>query len=304
MKILVAGSDARANALEWKFTQEGHDVLVAPGNGGTRNNVSIRIDDIKALARFAMNEGCVTVVSPEEPLVKGIVDFFERFNLPIFGPNSAAARLEGSKIIAKIFMKENGIQTPDFIIVKYPFEIKSALKRMPPPYVVKASGLCGGKGVTVHDTAESAERKLTDILRNKVPVHAGGAIVERFLEGTETSYFVLTDGKVFAPLRAVRDYKKLNDGDKGDNTGGMGSYTPHGIVDQKMERKIIDNVIKPTIRGLRRRGILYKGVMYAGLMIVNNEPMVLEYNVRFGDPEAANLVTTMRSELSLTYKHA
>lgn len=296
--ILIIGSGGREHAIEVKLRKEEHEVFVAPGNGGTRNNLQIMPNEFEKLADFAEKKKAFTVVGPEVPLANGIVDYFESRKLPIYGPNKNAAIIESSKAFSKSFMKDYGIPTASYKTVADLEEARAALNEFEPPYVLKADGLAGGKGVEIAATKREAASALHKILKDKKFGEAGRqVIIEQFLHGEEASYFVFSDGRDFIPLMPVRDYKKRDDNDMGPNTGGMGSHTPHITVDSEMEEKILKTIIKPAIDGLNKEKRTFKGTLYAGLMIVDNKPLALEFNCRFGDPETQNLMAMMESPL-------
>jgi phosphoribosylamine--glycine ligase len=296
--ILIVGSGGREHAIEVKLRREGHEVFVAPGNGGTKNNIQITPNEFEKLADFAVKKKAFTVVGPDMPLANGIVDYFESRELQIYGPNKNAAAIESSKAFAKSFMAAHGIPTASYKTVTDLEEAKHALGEFNPPYVLKADGLAAGKGVIIAATEQEAISVLHDILKNKKFGEAGKkVIIEQFLRGEEASYFVFSDGKDVIPLMPVRDYKQRDDNNVGPNTGGMGGYAPHRAVDSKMESKILKTIIKPAIDGLNKEGRTFRGTLYTGLMIQDNEPLVLEFNARWGDPETQILMVMMESPL-------
>ncbi|KAA0257310.1 phosphoribosylamine--glycine ligase [Deferribacter autotrophicus] len=306
MKVLVIGSGGREHALSWKIAQSSlvEKVFVAPGNGGTAieekcENVDIKADDFNSLLKFAKNNNIdLTVVGPEDPLAKGIVDIFEENNLKIFGPKKAAAMIEASKAFAKNVMIKAGIPTAyyaefsDFESAKFYVEEKGA------PIVVKADGLAAGKGVTVAKTIDEAIKALEEIFIEKVFGESGNKVViEEFLEGEEASYLAFTDGNVILPLVSSQDHKPIYDNDEGPNTGGMGAYSPAPVVTKDIFDFTTEKIAKPLINELANRGIKYKGIIYAGLMITENGPKVLEFNCRFGDPETQPVLYKMKSDI-------
>lgn len=304
MRILVIGSGGREHALAWKLAQSprAERVYVAPGNGGTAllaENVPIEATDIPGLVAFARRERIdLTVVGPEAPLVAGLVDAFAEAGLRAFGPSAAAARLEGSKAFAKRFMVEEGIPTaPAAIFRDYP-EALAYLRKQPVPIVVKASGLAAGKGVLVCATREEAEDGLRRIMVERVFGPAGDEVlIETYLEGQEASLLAFSDGKTVIPMLPARDYKRVADGDRGPNTGGMGGYAPSIHLPPPGVQEALRRVLQPAVDGMRRRGTPYVGVLYAGLMLTPQGPFVLEFNCRFGDPETQVLLPLLESDL-------
>ena len=300
VNILVIGSGGREHALSWKLSQSPkvETVFTAPGNGGTENNVPIDVTDIDKLAEFAFEHNCFTVVGPEDPLAAGIVDEFGRRNLPVFGPTKKAAQLESSKIWAKDFMRRNDIQTARFEIFDDAQEAQTYVESLDYNVVVKADGLAAGKGVIVCNSNEEAISAIQTILVKKTFGDAGNRIiVEERIDGIEASYISLCDGNVAIPMASSQDHKRIFDDDKGPNTGGMGAYSPTPIVDDALAKKIQEKIIDKTIQSMRSEGISFKGFLYAGIMIRDNEPYVLEYNVRMGDPECQPI--TMRMDFDL-----
>ncbi|CAD6522903.1 Phosphoribosylamine--glycine ligase [metagenome] len=300
VNVLVIGSGGREHALSWKLSQSSKvdKVFTAPGNGGTENNVSINVDDLDGLAEFAQKNNCFTVVGPEVPLAAGIVDKFNQMNLKIFGPTKKAAQLESSKIWAKNFMKRNGIQTARFEIFDDPKKAEVYIKSLDYNVVVKADGLASGKGVIVCNDTDEAIEAINTILIKKTFGDAGNRIiVEERIDGIEASYIALCDGNTAIPMASSQDHKRIFDDDKGPNTGGMGAYSPTPIIDDILAKKIQDKIIDKTIQSMKSEGIIFKGFLYAGVMIRDNEPYVLEYNARMGDPECQPI--TMRMDFDL-----
>jgi len=300
VNILVIGSGGREHALSWKLSQSEKvdKVFTAPGNGGTKNNVPISVDSIDELANFAKEYNCYTVVGPEAPLADGIVDKFNQMNLKIFGPSQKAAQLESSKIWAKNFMQRNQIPTARFEIFDDPKKAEDHVLSLDYNVVVKADGLAGGKGVIVCNNQEEAISAINIILVKKTFGEAGNRIiVEERIDGIEASYIALSDGNIVIPMATSQDHKRIFDDDKGPNTGGMGAYSPTPIIDETLAQKIQDKVIDKTIQAMKNEGITFKGFLYAGIMIKDNEPYVLEYNVRMGDPECQPI--TMRMDFDL-----
>ncbi len=307
MKVLVVGSGGREHALAWRAAQSANveKVFVAPGNAGTAGeagveNVAISANDLDGLLEFARERGVgLTIAGPEDPLVNGIVDRFSEAGLACFGPSAAAAQLEGSKAFAKDFMSRHGIATAAY--GKFT-EVEAAIqfiREHGAPIVVKADGLAAGKGVIVAHSEGQAEAAVLDMLAGNAFGEAGHRVViEEFLEGEEASFIVMADGKNVLPLATSQDHKAVGDGDTGPNTGGMGAYSPAAVVDDAMHRRAMEEVILPTIEGMAADGIPFTGFLYAGLMISpQGELDVLEYNVRFGDPETQPILMRLQSDL-------
>lgn len=306
MKILVIGSGGREHALVWKIKQSQlvSKLFCAPGNAGISQIaevVPIKASDKNALLLFAKYEGIeLTVVGPEHPLTDGIVDLFESNGLKIFGPSRLAAELEGSKVFSKQFMKMYNIPTAEFrsFSIEERFDAERYINEVPAPIVVKADGLAAGKGVTVCETKEQALETLDSMFGQKVFGDAGTKIViEEFLVGEEASVFALTDGKEFVVLSPAQDHKRILDGDKGKNTGGMGAYAPAPIVTDEILNKVKRDIIRPTLLGMAKEGRPYKGCLYVGLMITEIGPKVIEYNCRFGDPETQVVLPLIDDDL-------
>ena len=300
VNILVVGSGGREHALSWKLSQSPKvdTVFTAPGNGGTENNVSLSVDDLDGLADFAQKNNCFTVVGPEAPLAAGIVDKFNQNNLKVFGPSQQAAQLESSKIWAKDFMKRNDIPSAPFEIFDDAQKAQDYVESLDYNVVVKADGLAAGKGVIVCNSNEEAFSAIQTILVKKTFGDAGNRIiVEERIDGIEASYIALSDGEIAIPMASSQDHKRIFDDDKGPNTGGMGAYSPTPIVDDVLAKKIQEKIIDKTIQAMKNEGISFKGFLYAGIMIRDNEPYVLEYNVRMGDPECQPI--TMRMDFDL-----
>ncbi len=298
--VLVIGSGGREHALSWKLSQSTKvdKVFTAPGNGGTQNNISISVDNIEDLVKFAQENNCFTVVGPEAPLAAGIVDVFCEKNLKIFGPTQKAAQLESSKIWAKNFMKRNQIPSAKFEIFDDAQKAKDYVKLLDFNVVVKADGLAAGKGVIVCNSTEEAISAIDTILVKKTFGEAGNKIIiEERIDGIEASYIALSDGNIAIPMATSQDHKRIFDDDNGPNTGGMGAYSPTPIIDESMGKKIQEKVIDKTIQSMKNEGIIFKGFLYAGIMIKDGEPYVLEYNVRMGDPECQPI--TMRMDFDL-----
>lgn len=303
MNVLVIGSGGREHALAWKIAQSPDltKLYAAPGNAGIASLgecVPIKGDDIDQLLVFAKEKEIdLTVVGPEAPLVQGIVDRFEAEGLAIFGPSKEAARLEGSKIFAKEMMKQNGVPTAQYRVFNDAAQAKRYLIDQEPPMVIKADGLAAGKGVIIAQSCEEGIHAVNSMMSERVFGDAGSrVIVEECLRGSELSVLVLTDGEHAVPLSSSQDHKRVFDQDEGPNTGGMGAYSPCPLVDDEKLREIVDRTALPIIRGLRNAGIIYKGILYVGLMMTPEGPSVLEYNVRFGDPETQAILPRLKSD--------
>jgi len=304
MKILVIGSGGREHALIWKIKQNKNvtKIYCAPGNAGISQLaqcVPIEQGDVDGLLKFALEENIsLTVVGPEEPLVKGIVDAFQSKGVSIFGPPQNAAILEGSKVFAKNMMKRYNIPTADFEVFDSSQDAINFLIKAKYPLVIKADGLAAGKGVIICKNFEQAKDAVRDIMVDKIFGEAGDKIVvEDCLVGEEASFIAVTDGKTILPFDSSQDHKAVYDNDEGPNTGGMGAYSPAPVVTKDVYDKIISRVMNPLIEGFKRENISYKGVIYAGLMITNGEPYVLEFNCRFGDPETQPLLIRLQSDI-------
>jgi len=305
MKVLVVGSGGREHALAWKCAQTADEVLVAPGNAGTARehkvrNVPVSADDIDGLVDLANREKVnLTIVGPEAPLVAGIVDRFEDAGLSCFGPSAAAAQLEGSKAFTKDFLARHHIPTAAYRNFSGLDEALAYIREQGAPIVIKADGLAAGKGVIVAHTLEEAERAATDMLAGNKFGDAGARIVvEQYLAGEEASFIVITDGEAVLPLATSQDHKARDEGDAGPNTGGMGAYSPAPVVTPEIERRIMNAVIMPTLRGMYVDGTPYLGFLYAGLMIMaDGTPKVIEFNCRMGDPETQPILMRLKSDL-------
>lgn len=305
MKVLVIGSGGREHALVWKLkkSKKVDKIYCAPGNAGIGKQakcVNIKADNTKALVDFALrNKIGLTIVGPEVPLAKGIVNDFQRKKLKIFGPTKAAAQLESSKVFSKEFMRKHHIPTAPFKTFKIYAEAIGFCNSAQFPLVIKADGLAAGKGVIIVKDIEEATKALEDIMLSKVFGNAGTQVlIESFIKGQEVSIMAIADGKTIIPLLPSQDHKQAYEGDKGPNTGGMGAYCPTEFVTKEVMTQIMDHVLSPTIHGMSQDGIPFKGVLYAGMMLTEAGPKVLEYNCRFGDPETQAVLPLLKTDLA------
>ena len=303
MKVGVIGSGGREHAicLGLKNSNKIDKIYCFPGNAGTSEiaeNITLDLDNFENIKSFILNNQIdLVVVGPEKPLVDGLVDFLEKFNINVFGPNKISSQLEGSKIFTKELCQKYNIPTAKFGIFQNRIDAKNFLKKSKYPTVIKADNLASGKGVYICNNNNEAHTAINEIFDGKFGV-ANNLLIEEFLQGEEMSYFIISDGVNFKNFGTAQDHKRVLEGDKGKNTGGMGAYSPSRLISEEMESKIISKIIKPTLKGLAELGVKYKGFLYAGLMIVDNEPYLIEYNVRMGDPECQTILPKLKTDLS------
>ena len=302
MIIGIIGSGGREHAICKKIinSKKVNKVYCFPGNAGTSkiaNNVNINIEDFEKIKEFVIkNKINFLVVGPEKPLVDGMVDFFEKNKIKIFGPEKTASQLEGSKIFTKKICEKYSIPTAKFGIFHKQDEAKLFVKKNKFPIVVKADGLAAGKGVYICEDLKSANSSIEEIFNGKFGL-AKNILIEEFLNGEEMSYFIISDGKTYKKFQSAQDHKRVLEGDRGKNTGGMGAYCPSRLISEELDKKIINRIIEPTLKGLKEMGSKFKGFLYAGLMIVNDEPFLIEYNVRMGDPECQTILPKLKTDI-------
>ncbi|MDO9289836.1 MAG: phosphoribosylamine--glycine ligase [Thermodesulfovibrionales bacterium] len=305
MKVLVIGGGGREHTIVWKLSQSSKvdKIYCCPGNAGISEIAEcINIDDnnFEAVANFVKYEGVdLTIVGPEAPLSKGIVDVFERNGRKILGPNSKAAQLEGSKVFSKDLMKRYGIPTAEYKVFTSYLHAEDYVRMKGAPIVIKADGLAAGKGVIMAKTVDDAIAGLKLIMKDRAFGEAGNrVVVEECLDGEEASFMAFTDGKTILPMVSSQDHKRIFDGDQGPNTGGMGAYSPAPVITPELESVIMEKIMRPTVNGLQSEGIKYKGILYAGLMIKDNKPYTLEFNCRLGDPETQPVLSRLKTDLT------
>ena len=302
MNLGIIGSGGREHALceALSKSKKVDKIYCFPGNAGTSKiaeNILINTDDFNALKKFILSENIqLIIVGPEKPLVEGIVDFFESINIPIFGPNKFASQLEGSKIFTKKICEKYKIPTAKFGIFENIDKAKSFIGETKFPLVVKADGLAAGKGVYICENKDNASNAIEEIFNGKFG-KAKNILIEEFLKGEEMSYFIVSDGKNIKRFQTAQDHKRVGEGDTGKNTGGMGAYSPSRLINKELDEKILEKIIQPTLKALKDMNCIYKGFLYAGLMITNNEPYLIEYNVRMGDPECQTIIPKLKSDL-------
>ena len=302
MNVGIIGSGGREHAITFSLSKSKKigKIFCMPGNAGTENiakNIKVDISDFKKIEEEVKKNNIeLLIIGPEKPLVDGIVDFFQDTNIKVFGPNKAASQLEGSKIFTKKICEKYKIPTAKFGIFQNIKESKNYLEKSNYPIVIKADGLASGKGVYINKNKDEAFKAINEIFNGKFG-EAKNVLIEEFLDGEEMSFFIITDGNHIENFETAQDHKRVHEGDKGKNTGGMGAYSPSRLFNEKLEKKIIEKIIKPTLFGLKDLEITYKGFLYAGLMIKNNEPYLIEYNVRMGDPECQTILPKLESDL-------
>ena len=302
MKIGIIGSGGREHAIciSLKNSNKINKLFCFPGNAGTKEiaeNIDIDTNDFESIKNFIIDNSIdLVVVGPEQPLVGGLVDYLEKFKIKVFGPNKKASQLEGSKIFMKNLCTKFNIPAARYAEINDIESAHEALKNFKEPIVVKSDGLAAGKGVTICENKDDAIEDIKNILDGKFK-SSKKVIIEEFLDGEEASYFVITDGTNFKQIGTAQDHKRIGEGDTGLNTGGMGAYSPSLLINEEIEKKIINKIILPTIKGMKQLGCKYKGILYAGLMIKNNEPKLIEYNIRFGDPECQALMLRLEDDL-------
>ena len=302
MKIAILGNGGREHAIANQILKSNKlkKLYCLPGNAGTKiiaENVNINIYDFDKLAQFINNKKIdLVIVGPEKPLVEGVVDFLNDKGIKVFGPNKISSQLEGSKIFTKKICEKYNIPTAQFGVFDIIKDAHEFIDNSNKPIVVKADGLAAGKGVYICDDTESAKKAVNEIFNGKFG-KSNQVLIEEFLQGEEMSYFVISDGKTFKKFNTAQDHKRVEEGDKGKNTGGMGAYSPSGLINQELDLKIIEKIVKPTFKAIKDMGEIYKGFLYVGLMIKDNNPYLVEYNVRMGDPECQTILPLLESDL-------
>ena len=303
MRIAIIGSGGREHAIAATISKSSliNEIFCIPGNAGTSKiatNVEIDINQFDKLYKYIKDKSIdLVVVGPEQPLVNGIVDYLEQFNIKVFGPNKIASQLEGSKIFTKKLCQKYNIPTANFGIFENKIDAKKFLENAKYPNVIKADNLAAGKGVYICNNEQESFMAVEEIFDGKFG-EAKNVLIEEFLEGEEMSYFIISDGTTVKSFETAQDHKRVLEGDSGKNTGGMGAYSPSRLINNDLENKILDKIIKPTLKGLSDLGTEYKGFLYAGLMIVENEPYLIEYNVRMGDPECQTILPKLKTDLA------
>lgn len=303
MRIAIIGSGGREHAIAATISKSSliNEIFCIPGNAGTSKiatNVEMDINQFDELHRYIKDKSIdLVVVGPEQPLVNGIVDYLEQFNIKVFGPNKIASQLEGSKIFTKKLCQKYNIPTANFGIFENKIDAKKFLENAKYPNVIKADNLAAGKGVYICNNKQESFMAVEEIFDGKFG-EAKNVLIEEFLEGEEMSYFIISDGTTVKSFETAQDHKRVLEGDNGKNTGGMGAYSPSRLISNDLENKILDKIIKPTLKGLSDLGTEYKGFLYAGLMIVENEPYLIEYNVRMGDPECQTILPKLKTDLA------
>ena len=302
MKVGIIGSGGREHAIceSLKNSSKIKKIYCFPGNAGTANiadNIVLNLESFEDLKNFILKEKIdLIIVGPEKPLVDGLVDYLEKFNIKVFGPSKIASQLEGSKIFTKQLCQKFNIPTAKFGIFNNKNDSKKFLEKSNFPTVIKADNLASGKGVYICNNKQEAHIAVEEIFNGKFG-KAKNLLIEEFLEGEEMSFFVISDGITIKNFGTAQDHKRVLEGDKGKNTGGMGAYSPSRLINEELEKKILNKIIKPTIKGLSEMGSEYKGFLYAGLMIINNEPFLIEYNVRMGDPECQTILPKLKTDI-------
>ena len=303
MKVGIVGSGGREHAIckSIKKSSKIDEIYCFPGNAGTAEiatNIVLNLDNFDDLKNFITKTKIdLVIIGPEKPLVDGMVDYLESHNIKVFGPNKLASQLEGSKIFTKKICKKFQIPTAEFGIFQNKSDAKSFLEKSKYPTVIKADNLASGKGVYICNNKNEGDIAIDEIFEGKFG-KAENILIEEFLEGEEMSYFIISDGNIIKGFETAQDHKRVLEGDKGKNTGGMGAYSPSRLITEELEKKILNKIIKPTLNGLSELGTTYKGFLYAGLMIVNNEPYLIEYNVRMGDPECQTILPRLKTDLT------